>query len=222
MKALASRATVAALLIAPAVLFAQKSKVEAGAAKLYDTSVLHQITVEMSPDDARRILARTSERVHATFTIDGRVLKDVGVRQSGGIYHAYVPVQGKPSLSVKFDEFVPKQKVFDLDKLILKNELQDTSFLSEHLTYEIFRRAGLAAPLTAHAHVVINGFDDGIYLMREPIDKSFLARNFGNNAKQGNLYELENVREFVTDPRDRKSTRLNSSHVSESRMPSSA
>src|SRR5205085_10114731 len=98
------------------------SKVEAGAAKLYDTSVLHQIAVEIAPDDAGRILARTSERVRATFTIDGRTLKNIGVRQSGGIYHPYVPIQGKPSLSVKFDEFVPQQKLFDLDKLILKNE----------------------------------------------------------------------------------------------------
>src|SRR5262249_39096321 len=40
-----------------------------------------------------------------------------------------------------------------------------------------------------------------LYLMREPIDKSFLARNFGSAAKQGNLYEIENMREFVTDPR---------------------
>lgn len=179
---------------------AARARVEAGAAKLYDTSVLHRIEIQIAPEDARRILARTSERVRVRFTLDGRTLENVGVRQAGGIYHGYVPIEGKPSLSVKFDEFVPGQKVFDLDKLIIKNELQDVSFLSEHLAYEIFRRAGLPAPLTAHARVAINGIDLGIYLMREPVEKSFLTRNFGSNAKQGNLYEIENVREFVTDP----------------------
>ena len=173
---------------------------EAGAARLYDTSVLHQIQIQIAPEDARRILSRTSERVRSTFTIDGRTLKNGGVRQSGGIYHPYVPIAGKPSLSVKFDEFVPGQELFDLDKLILKNELQDISFLSEHLTYEIFRRAGLAAPLAAHARVVINGIDLGIYLMREPVEKSFRRGTSDPNAKNGNLYEVENVREFVNDP----------------------
>jgi spore coat protein CotH len=221
-----ARATLLALLAIPAMLVAQgtqqpvapapqegaaakqargntdaaRARIEAGAARLYDTSYLHQIAIEISEDDARRILARTEERVPVTFTIDGRTLKNVGVRQSGGIYHRYVQIGDKPSLSVKFDEFVPQQKVFDLDKLILKNELQDVSFLSEHITYEIFRRAGLAAPLTAHARVVINGMDVGLYLMREPIDKQFLTRNFGSDAKQGNLYEIENMREFVSNP----------------------
>jgi hypothetical protein len=179
---------------------AGRARVEAGVAKLYDRSFLHQIQIEIAPADARNILQRTDVRVPATFTFDGVTLKNIGVRQSGGIYMPYLPIEGKPSLSVKFDEFVPNQKLYDLDKLIIKNERQDVSFLSEHITYEIFRRAGLAAPLTAHARVVINGIDLGLYLLREPIDKSFLTRNFGSDAKQGNLYEIENMREFVGSP----------------------
>ena len=121
------------------------------------------------------------------------------MRQSGGSYHPYQPITNKPSLSLKFDEFVDGQKLFGLDKLILKNELQDVSFLSEHLTYEVFRRAGLAAPLTAHAQVTINGLDSGIYVMREPVDKEFLTRNFGSRFKNGNLYEIETL-DFVYAP----------------------
>lgn len=177
-----------------------RRKVEAGVARLYDTSVLHRIDIAIAAEDADRIIARTDERVRATFTMDGRTLTDIGVRQSGGVYHPYQPITNKPSLSLKFDEFVDGQRLFDLERLILKNELQDVSFLSEHLTYEIFRRAGLAAPFTAHARVTINGIDSGIYLMREPITKQFLTRNFGSAAKGGNLYEIENTRDFVYDP----------------------
>ena len=179
---------------------AARARAQAGVEKLYDTSILHRIDVVIAPGDAQKILARTSDRVRCRFTIDGHTLDNVGVRQSGGVYHPYQPITNKPSLSVKFDDFVKGQRLFDLDKLILKNELQDLSFVSEHLTYEIFRRAGLAAPMTAHARVTINGLDSGIYLMREPIDDKFLTRNFGDAFKGGNLYEIENTRDFVYDP----------------------
>lgn len=180
---------------------ASRRRVEAGAAKLYDTAALHRIDIVIPAEDVDKIPRRSTERVRCTFTIDGRTLQNVGVRQAGGVYHPYQPITNKPSLSVKFDEFVKGQTLFDLDKLVLKNELQDGSLVNEHLTYEVFRRAGLAAPLTAHARVTINGIDNGIYLMREPIDKQFLTRNFGSALKNGNLYEIENVRDFVFDPR---------------------
>jgi len=178
----------------------EQARVRAGAAKLYDTSILHKIDIVIPPQDVDKIPRRTDERVHCTFTIDGVTLTNVGVRQAGGVYHGYVPVSGKPSLSIKFDEFTKGQVLFGLDKLVLKNELQDVSLASEHLTYDVFRRAGLPAPLTAHARVTINGIDSGIYLMREPIDKQFLVRNFGGGFEDGNLYEIMNVREFVFDP----------------------
>ena len=177
-----------------------RARVEAGAAKLYDTSVLHRIDIVIADEDVGKIPYRTTARVHCTFTIDGLTLKDVGVRQAGGVYHPYLPIGNKPALSIKFDEFTKGQLLFGLDKLVLKNELQDNTLVNEHLAYEVFRRAGLAAPLTAHAQVTINGIDDGIYLMREPINKDFLRRNFGGAFDDGNLFEIENTREFVFDP----------------------
>jgi len=204
----------AALVVLGAALFAQdapapialappdtaRARAEAGAAKLYDTTVLLRIEIVISDDDVNSIVNRTTDRVRCVVTIDGLTLKDVGVRQAGGVYHPYVTISNKPSLSLKFDEFAKAQRLFGLDKLVLKNELQDNTLVNEHLAYEVFRRAGLAAPLTAHARVTINGIDDGIYLMREPIDKEFLRRNFGGPFDGGNLFEIENTREFVFEP----------------------
>jgi len=175
-------------------------RARAAAAKVYDTSLLHHIDVVIAPEDVSKIPRRTEERVQCTFTFDGHRLENVGVRQSGGVYHPYLPITSKPSLSVKFDEFVKDQTLLGVTKIILKNELQDYPLINEHVTYEVFRRAGLAAPLTAHAQVTINGIDSGIYLMREPIDKQFFVRNFGKGSDGGNLYEIENVRDFVFDP----------------------
>src|SRR5262245_13995398 len=88
---------------------------------LYDTSVLHRIDIVIPAEDANKLLNRTDTRIRCTFTIDGRTLHDVGVRQAGGIYHPYVPITNKPSLSLKFDEFTRKQELFGVDRLVLKN-----------------------------------------------------------------------------------------------------
>lgn len=176
-----------------------QAAIVAGVERLYDTSTLHRVDIEIPTADASRLIQRTATRLRATVTVDGVRLDNVGVRQSGGSYHQYQSITGKPSLSLKFDEFVDGQNVYGLNKLILKNEAQDGSFLSEHLTYEVFRRAGLAAPYTAHARVTLNGLDSGIYVLREPIGKQFLARNFGSSFKNGNLYEVETT-DFVNYP----------------------
>ena len=168
----------------------RQERLQAAVARVYDTRVLHRIDIVIAPDDARTILNRTSERVRCTFTFDGVVLKDVGIRQAGGTFNRFVSIDEKPTLSVKFDDFVDGQELHGLEKMVLKDGRQDSGFVGEHLTYEVYRRAGIAAPMTAHAHVTINGTDSGIYVMREPINRDFLTRNFGRAFSTGNLYEL--------------------------------
>jgi spore coat protein CotH len=111
-----------------------------------------------------------------------------------------VSIDQKPTLSVKFDDFVDKQTLHGLEKMVLKDGRQDTGFVGEHLTYEVYRRAGIAAPMTAHAHVTINGQDSGIYVIREPINRDFLTRNFGRSFSNGNLYELNYGPDPMTGP----------------------
>ena len=169
---------------------ARQERVQAAVARVFDTGILHRIDIVIAPEDARTILNRTPERVRCTFSFDGLVLKDVGVRQAGGTFNPFVPIEGKPTLSVKFDDFVEGQELHGLEKIILKDGRQDIGLVGEHLTYEVYRRAGIAAPMTAHAHVTINGIDSGIYVMREPINRDFLTRSFGRKFSDGNLYEL--------------------------------
>jgi spore coat protein CotH len=168
----------------------RQERVNAGVARVFDTSVLHRIDIVIAPDDARTILNRTTDRVRCTFTFDGVVLKDVGIRQAGGSFNQFVPIDQKPTLSVKFDDFVEGQELHGLEKIVLKDGRQDTGLVGEHLTYEVYRRAGIAAPMSAHAHVTINGIDSGIYVIREPINRDFLTRSFGRPFSDGNLYEL--------------------------------
>jgi hypothetical protein len=207
----------------------RQERLTAAVARVYDTSVLHRIDIKIAPEDARTILNRLTDRVRCTFTFDGLVLRDVGIRQAGGTFNRFVSIDQKPTLSVKFDDFVDGQHLHGLEKMVLKDGRQDSGFVGEHLTYEVYRRAGIAAPMTAHAQVTINGQDSGIYTFREPINRDFLTRNFGRAFSNGNLYELnygpdpmrspQQVR--LKDEAEQKRTRTELTHAAEAVMAAS-
>jgi len=209
---------------------ARQERLKAAVARVYDTGILHRVEIEIAPEDARTILNRTTERVRCTFTFDGVVLHDVGVRQAGGTFNRFVSIDQKPTLSVKFDDFVDGQELLGLEKMVLKDGRQDTGFVGEHLTYEVYRRAGIAAPMTAHAHVTINGQDSGIYVIREPINRDFLTRNFGRPFSNGNLYELNYGPDPMARPQqvrlkdevEQKRTRTELIHAADAVMTASA
>jgi spore coat protein H len=180
---------------------ARQAAQQAAVDKVFDLSRLHVIDIVISPEGVENFVQRAETRYRCTLTFDGLVLNDVGIRQAGGNIHPYRTIGNKPTLSIKFNEFVKGQKLHGLEKLVLKNQAQDLSLVNEHLTYEVFRRAGLAAPMTAHAVVTINGQLSGIYLMREPVNNEFMVRNFGADSEDGNLYEFDLRADFAQDPR---------------------
>ncbi len=65
--------------------------------------------------------------------------------------------------------------------------MQDDSYLHEGLCSELFTAAGLVAPRVTHARVLLNGRDLGLYVLKEGVDKRFLARHFPK--AKGNLYD---------------------------------
>lgn len=60
--------------------------------------------------------------------------------------------------------------------------------LSEYLSYELYRRAGVPAEKSGHFRLSIDGRAYGYYLYVEQPNKNFLARNHLNEA--GNLYKI--------------------------------
>ena len=138
------------------------------------------------------LLADRTKRIPCQVTYDGQVLGMATAHRKG----LTTGSSTKPSLVLKFDEVMKGQKLGGLDKLVLNNALQDPSFLNEHIGYEVFRMAGIAAPRTAHGLVTINGKAYGLYIVEEAMDKTFLARAFGSTFKNGNLYE-GSLRDFV-------------------------
>lgn len=155
---------------------------------IFDTSILHRISITVEQGYLVALDQQLDQRVPCTFVFDGIRFPMAGIRRKGGI-NSLTDMSDKPSLSIKLNAFYGRQRLGDLDKLILNNGKQDAAFVNEHLGYGLYRRAGLIAPRTAHALVELNGEPFGIYVLREAIDRQFLERNFGPRSARGNLYE---------------------------------
>jgi hypothetical protein len=124
--------------------------------------------------------------VPATFRYGDEVIGPVGVRLKGSF--TFRPLHEKPSFKIKFNEYVKGQTFRGLRGLTLNNDITDWSYISERLSYSVFRNAGLPAPRANNADVHINGEFYGVYANIESVDKVFLERWFG--ASEGNLYEM--------------------------------
>jgi spore coat protein H len=121
------------------------------------------------------------------ITIDGVKVKSVGIRKKGFI--GSIDLR-RPSLKIKFSEFQEQSPVKGLDRLTLNNNKQDTSQVSQLLSYRVFRKAGIHAPRSGFASVTVNGKHLGIYSNVESIKPAFLSRSFGHGVSNtGNLYE---------------------------------
>jgi spore coat protein CotH len=155
--------------------------------QVFDPDQLHEITIEVDPTSLAQLDSDGNQRrVPCTLVYDGVRLERAGIRRKG-TFGSLAKVAQKSGYSVRFDEFVPGQRLFGLKRLTLDNAKQDASFLNEHLGYEVARRAGLPSPRTAHARLSLNGTSYGLYVVKETVEKQFLQRVFGTD--EGNLYE---------------------------------
>lgn len=156
-------------------------------AHVFDPAVLHDVVITVAAGDLDELDTNTDARVPCTISYDGETVAMAGIKKKGQTSQR--PLSGKPGFSIKLNEFVSGQKLDGLKKLLLDNAVQDPSFLTGHLGYQVYRRAGMPAPRTAHAVVTFNGEVKGIYVVEEATNTQFLAAAYGDGLGSGNLYE---------------------------------
>ncbi len=154
-------------------------------ARVFDGEVLHTVELTVAAGDLDTLDDDQSVRVPATLHFDGEVVAEVGLRKKGA--SSLRPLADKPGFTVKLDEYVGGRRLDGLKKFSLDAAIQDPSLLTGHLSYEVYRRAGLPAPRTAHATLRFNGVDKGLYVLEESTNPQYLAAQFGDGS--GNLYE---------------------------------
>jgi spore coat protein H len=153
--------------------------------ELFGQSPIRRFKIDVPEPDLQKLQRNNRAYIHATVTVGEQVYKDVGIRLKG--QGSFLPVQQKPSLAIKFNEFVAGQKFHGLTKILLNNASQDTTLLSEYLATSLFRDADVPAARVTHARVVLNGRDLGFYVLAEAMNKVFVKENFDD--ADGNLYE---------------------------------
>ena len=174
-------------------------------ADLYDLDRVLEIEITLDPADAAALAAETNDLFSllegadcmdspwtADFTwfpgdvrVDGVLVEDVGVRKKGLIGSLS---SSRPSLKIKFDKYVPDQRLHGVERLTLNNSLSDPSLVRQCLGYQLFAAAGLPSPRCSFAHVTANGNDLGVYVNVEPVKRAFLKEQFAGDDG-GDLYE---------------------------------
>lgn len=124
------------------------------------------------------------EYVKGDVTIDGVLIREVGIRKKGFLGSLD---STRPSLKIKFAEYVEQDPVEGLDRLTLNNNKQDPGVYCQYLAYKLFRDSGTVAPRCNFARVTVNGEYLGLYSNVESIRREMLERNFGDG--DGALWE---------------------------------
>lgn len=117
-----------------------------------------------------------------SVTIDGLPYERARIRKKG-FYGSLSNT--KPALKLRLDKHV-EQDHFGTTRLTLNNSVQDQSMINTCLAYEVFRRAGIPAPLCNFASVTVNGEDLGTYINVEDMKTDYFDRAWNG---RGNLYE---------------------------------
>ena len=146
---------------------------------------MRRFTFHVEPGEWDKLKADNRSYVRASVTVDGDEFKPVGVRLKG--QGSFRPLEDRPSLAVKFDEFVDGQKFCGLTKVMLNNSSQDRSYLSEYICTSLYRDAGVPVGRVTFARVELNERDLGFYVLIEAMNKTFLRQHFRN--PNGPLYE---------------------------------
>lgn len=176
-----------AVMLALAPARAADAKKSGASEAFFRATNIHTLQIEIPASQLSSLKQGNREYVRATLRDGSVVVRDVGIRLKG--HGTFQPIDKKPALAVKVNEFVSGQEFHGLTKLVLNNSIMDPSYARELLAGQLFREAGLPAARGAHVKVQLNGRDLGFYVLMEAMNKSFLKREFGNGG--GNLYEGE-------------------------------
>jgi spore coat protein CotH len=159
------------------------------AVPVFDDGRIHDVQLDMSADDWQSIIQDTQgdDWRHATLTLDGVALPDVGVRPSGEA--SRFPGNPKQSMRIKFDAFAPPGmgKFAGLKEINVKGAYDDNSMMRERLSLFVFA-AMMPAPKAVHGRLVVNGDLRGLYTIREVWDTAAIKARFSEPV--GPLYRL--------------------------------
>lgn len=161
---------------------------------LFTPTSIASVQIGLSLESETRLKADPRTYVPGSLQVtlaDGtrETFAQVGVRLKGQRGSART-LQQKAAFLIKLNEYIRGQRLFGVTKFAVNNMVQDPTMMREHLSYQLFRAMGVAAPRTGYARVTLNDRVMGLYTTVEVVDNaSFLGHWFGD--EDGLLYEGE-------------------------------
>lgn len=133
---------------------------------IFDSARVHAIEVNLSEDDRADQLANPKEKTRytANVEIDGEALQGVPfhIKGNSSLYFTADAGRDKFSYAIKFGSDAEGLSYHGLETLNLQNNFVDVTLMREYLSYWLFRRMGVDAPLASYAWLTINGQDQGL------------------------------------------------------------
>jgi spore coat protein CotH len=157
----------------------------------FNGDVIQRVDLELHSADWEKLKQnfQSNEYYPADLVWNGITVRNAGIRSRGLGSRSGT----KPGLRVDFDRYSIAQTFLGLKSFVLDNLVQDPSAVHETVAMKFFARMNIPAPREAHARLYIRGEYAGLYAVVESIDKSFLARIFGeingDTQNDGFLYE---------------------------------
>ena len=159
---------------------------------IFEQSRLHEVRIAIDPADwlALQVNYLSNQYYAANISLDGVTLSLVGLRSRGSGSRSFE----KPGLKVDFNRYVVDQVYHGYKSIVLRNAVQDPSFLRERLGFAVFEAMGIAAPQNSHARLYVNDEYWGLYGVVEPVSKPFLKARIGEDS--GNLFDYQYVTRY--------------------------
>jgi hypothetical protein len=159
---------------------------------LFNDTRLQELSLTVSQRDWDALRAHPEDDTYYTADLrwNGVTVRNVGIRSRGTSSRNGV----KPGLRLDVNRFID-QTFLGLRALVLDNAFTDPSTLREVLAMKAFARAGLPAPREAHVRLFVNTEYAGLYIVVEPLDRTFVSRVFG--AAEGNVEDGGFLYEYV-------------------------
>ncbi len=144
-----------------------------------------EIALELDEGGADSLRVDRFVDVTGAVTLDGMRYAPISVhlKSTGGSRREF---DQKPGFKIDLNQLAGFHWK-GLANLTLNNLVQDKSYVHEHLTYTLYRAAGVPAPRVAWAHLTVDAMDYGLYLLVESADGAFLSRWYAD--PEGPLFE---------------------------------
>jgi spore coat protein H len=162
------------------------------ASDLFTNGPIRTIRIEIAPEGIEALRTAPRAYVPARVAENEQVYTNVAVHLKGG--SSFEAIDKRPSITIHFSKLEQGRRFHELRKIHLNNSNHDHSLLSEQICGELFRSAGVPAPRTTQARVLMNGRELGIYVLKEGFEREFLGQHFSN--PYGKVYEREDGAEL--------------------------